>query len=80
MGTRYFPFEKYVRNHLIASTPEDVGFDVLMNPGSTSTAKREHDAEVDRLFAEDEHRFMKAPPRPVGAAVSSTCCPARRGG
>lgn len=30
LGTRYFPFDKYVRNHLVASHPEDLGFDVLM--------------------------------------------------
>lgn len=70
MGTRYFPFEKYVRNHLIASTPEDVGFDVLMESWiDLNRRSASMTPEVDRLFAEDEHRFMKAPPRPVGAAV-----------
>ncbi len=35
LGTRYFPFDKYVRNHLDSSEPADVPFDVYMEAFST---------------------------------------------
>jgi len=70
LGSRYFPFEKYRRNHLIASIPEDVGFDVVMeNHIDLELRKKVFDAEVDKIFAADEARFMDAPPRPAGVQV-----------
>ncbi len=70
LGSRYFPFEWYRRNHLVASIPEDVGFDVVMeNAIDIELRKRTFTAEVDKIFAADEARFMNAPPRPAGVQV-----------
>ncbi len=67
LGSRYFPFEKYVRNHLVSSTPEDVGFDVLMESWlDRGKALASLTGETGRIFDEDEARFMNAPPRPEG--------------
>jgi hypothetical protein len=70
LGTRYFPFEKYVRNHLAASQPDDVGFDVLMESWlDRAKAMAILTGEIDEIFAADEARFMNAPPRPEGIDV-----------
>jgi hypothetical protein len=67
LGTRYFPFDKYVRNHLNESVPADVGFDVLMEAWlDQEKAYAILTGEVVKIFDEDEARFMHAPPRPVG--------------
>jgi hypothetical protein len=67
LGTRYFPFDKYVRNHLVAASPEDVGFDVLMECWlDRETAMASLTGEIGAIFTEDEARFMNAPPRPEG--------------
>lgn len=67
LGTRYFPFDKYVRNHLNESVPADVGFDVLMECWlEQEKAYAILTGEVVAIFDADEKRFMKAPPRPVG--------------
>jgi hypothetical protein len=70
LGTRYFPFDKYVRNHLVSSVPEDLGFDVLMESWlDRAKALGILTGEVERIFDEDEARFMNAPPRPAGLDV-----------
>jgi hypothetical protein len=70
LGTRYFPFEKYVRNHLVSSVPDDVGFDVLMECWlDRATAVASLTGDVGDIFNEDEARFMNAPPRPEGFDV-----------
>jgi len=70
LGARYFPFEKYVRNHLTGSRPDNVGFDVLMECWLDRTkALASLDGKVGDIFAEDEARFMNAPPRPEGVDV-----------
>jgi hypothetical protein len=67
LGTRYFPFDKYVRNHLKESVPADVGFDVLMECWlEQEKAYAILTGDVIEIFDEDEARFMHAPPRPVG--------------
>ena len=67
LGTRYVPFDKYVRNHLNESVPADVGFDVMMEAWlEQEKAYAILTGEVVRIFDEDEARFMHAPPRPVG--------------
>jgi hypothetical protein len=70
LGARYFPFQKYVRNHLTGSRPETVGFDVLMECWlDRDKAMAVLDGKVAEIFAEDEARFMNAPPRPEGVDV-----------
>jgi hypothetical protein len=70
LGARYFPFDKYVRNHLAASWPDDVGFDVLMESWlDRARAMAILTGEIDQIFAADEARFMNAPPRPEGIDV-----------
>jgi hypothetical protein len=67
LGTRYFPFTKYVRNHLDSSEPADVPFDVYMEAFLDRTkAMGLLTGDVLRIFDEDEARFMNAPPRPEG--------------
>jgi hypothetical protein len=67
LGTRYFPFDKYVRNHLDSSEPADVPFDVYMEAFLDRTkALGLLNGDVARIFDEDEKRFMNAPPRPEG--------------
>lgn len=67
LGARYFPFDKYVRNHLVSSVPEDVGFDVLMECWlDRGKAMAILTGEIERIFDQDEARFMNAPPRPEG--------------
>jgi hypothetical protein len=67
LGSRYFPFDKYVRNHLVTSRPEDAGFDVLMESWlDRAKAMAILTGEIDQIFAADEARFMNAPPRPEG--------------
>ncbi len=59
LGTRHFPFEKYVRNHLVESNPDDVGFDCLMECWiDREKALVSLDGALGDLFAEDEARFM----------------------
>ena len=59
LGTRYFPFEKYVRNHIVESEPADPGFDCLMECWlDRQKALGLLTGEIDRIFAEDEGRLM----------------------
>jgi hypothetical protein len=68
LGTRYFPFEKYVRNHLTGSTPDGVGFDCLMECWiDHGRAMEVLTGDIDRLFLDDEARFMVT--RGIGIAV-----------
>ena len=59
LGTRYFPFEKYVRNHLIEADPADPGYDCLMEGWlDREKALALLDGNVGAIFAEDEAKFM----------------------
>ena len=67
LGSRYFPFDKYVRNHLDSSEPADAPFDVYMEAFLDRTkAMGLLTGDVLKIFDEDEARFMNAPPRPEG--------------
>ncbi len=67
LGTRYFPFDKYVRNHVDSSVPADLPFDVYMEAFLDRTkALGLLTGDVAKVFDEDEKRFMNAPPRPEG--------------
>ena len=68
LGTRYFPFEKYVRNHLIEADPADPGYDCLMECWlDRERALALLDGNVGAIFAEDEAKFMVT--RGVGVDV-----------
>jgi len=59
LGTRYFPFEKYVRNHIVDSSPADPGFDCLMECWlDRRKALQSLEGPVGAIFAEDEAKFM----------------------
>jgi len=59
LGTQYFPFEKYVRNHLLDSDPQDVGFDCVMECWlDHQKALGLLDGPAGEIFAEDEGKFM----------------------
>ncbi len=69
LGSRYFPFSKYVRNHVLSSTNE-VDFDVLteffFDDGVDVAAV--HSGRVREILDEDEKRFMdQRLIRPAGA-------------
>jgi len=59
LGSRYFPFSKYVRNHVLASTGE-VDFDVLteffFDDGVDVAGV--HSGRVREILDEDERQFM----------------------
>lgn len=68
LGSQYFPFEKYVRNHLAESTPADVGFDCLMECWLDHTkAMAILTGDIEKLFADDEAKLMRR--RAVGVPV-----------
>ena len=60
LGMKYFKFSKYLRNHVIESSP-DVDFDVFMQcamaPDFDHVAVN-FDPAVRAIFDEDEHAFM----------------------
>lgn len=59
LGSRYFPFTKYVRNHLLAST-EPLDFDVITEfffDGSTDIGGV-HSGRVREILDADERKFM----------------------
>jgi hypothetical protein len=59
LGTQYFPFEKYVRNHLVDSSPQEVGFDCVMECWlDHQKALGLLEGPAGDIFAEDEGKFM----------------------
>ena len=60
LGSQYFPFEKYVRNHLVESDPQDVGFDCVMECWLDHRKALEllENREICAVFDEDEGKFM----------------------
>jgi hypothetical protein len=67
LGSRYFPFTKYCRNHLDSSIPADVPYDVYMEAFlDRQKALGLLTGDVLKVFDDDEARFMNAPPRPEG--------------
>jgi hypothetical protein len=60
LGTQYFPFEKYVRNHLVESAPAEVGFDCLMECWLDHTKAMDIlTGDIEKLFADDEAKLMR---------------------
>lgn len=69
LGSRYFPFSKYVRNHVLSSSTE-VDFDVIteffFDDGVDIAGV--HSGRVREILDEDERRFMdQSLIRPAGA-------------
>jgi len=65
-----FPFEKYVRNHVVGSDPDPVGFDCLSEfwVGDVAEVQRIMAGEVGDIMREDERRFSDQPK--IGPAVA----------
>jgi uncharacterized protein (TIGR02118 family) len=65
-----FPFEKYVRNHLIASDPDPVGFDCLSEfwVGDVAEIYKIMAGPIGDIMREDELRFTDQ--RKIGPAVA----------
>jgi uncharacterized protein (TIGR02118 family) len=65
-----FPFEKYVRNHLVASGPDPIGFDCLSEfwIGDVAEIYRIMAGPVGDIMREDELRFTDQ--RKIGPAVA----------
>ena len=58
-----FPFRKYVRNHVVASDPDPIGFDCLSEFWVDDVAEvlRIMAGEIGDLMREDERRFTDQP-------------------
>lgn len=58
-----FPFRKYVRNHVVGSEPDPVGFDCLSEfwVGDVAEVQRIMAGEIGDIMREDERRFTDQP-------------------
>ncbi len=58
-----FPFQKYVRNHVVKADPDPVGFDCLSEfwVGDVAEVQRIMLGEVGDIMREDERRFTDQP-------------------
>jgi uncharacterized protein (TIGR02118 family) len=58
-----FPFRKYVRNHVVASDPDPIGFDCLSEfwVGDVAEVLRIMAGEIGDIMREDERRFTDQP-------------------
>ncbi|HAN68944.1 MAG TPA: hypothetical protein DCQ70_10675 [Halieaceae bacterium] len=79
LGSRYFPFAKYVRNHVISASPA-VDFDVIteffFDPDLDVAGV--HSGRVREILDADERRFMEQRLiRPAGAEESLLAGPPR---
>ena len=65
-----FPFEKYVRNHIVASHPDPIGFDCLSEfwVGDVTEIHRIMAGPIGDIMREDELRFTDQ--RKIGPAVA----------
>jgi uncharacterized protein (TIGR02118 family) len=65
-----FPFEKYVRNHLVAADPDPIGFDCLSEfwVGDVAEIHRIMAGPIGDIMREDELRFTDQ--RRIGPAVA----------
>jgi uncharacterized protein (TIGR02118 family) len=65
-----FPFEKYIRNHLVASDPEPIGFDCLSEfwVGDVAEIYKIMAGPIGDIMREDERRFTDQPN--IGPAVA----------
>jgi uncharacterized protein (TIGR02118 family) len=65
-----FPFEKYVRNHLVAADPDPIGFDCLSEfwVGDVAEIHRIMAGPIGDIMREDELRFTDQ--RKIGPAVA----------
>ncbi len=68
LACTYFPFRKYVRNHVVASEPPEVDFDVIgeFYMDSLEVAAEAYSGPVAKIMVADEANFMNsAMTRPV---------------
>ncbi len=65
-----FPFEKYIRNHIVASDPDPIGFDCLSEfwVGDVAEIHRIMAGPIGDIMREDERRFTDQPN--IGPAVA----------
>jgi len=66
-----FPFEKYIRNHVVASDPDPVGFDCLSEfwVGDVAEIHKIMAGPIGDIMREDELRFTDQPN--IGPAVAA---------
>jgi uncharacterized protein (TIGR02118 family) len=68
LAIKYFPFRKYVRNHVVLSEPSDIDFDVVSEfyMDTPEVAAAAYSGPVAALMSADEANFMNsAMTRPV---------------
>ena len=65
-----FPFEKYIRNHVVVSDPDPIGFDCLSEfwVGDVSEIHKIMAGPIGDIMKEDERRFTDQPN--IGPAVA----------
>ena len=65
-----FPFEKYIRNHVVVSDPDPIGFDCLSEfwVGDVAEIHRIMAGPIGDIMKEDERRFTDQPN--IGPAVA----------
>lgn len=65
-----FPFAKYIRNHIVASDPDPIGFDCLSEfwVGDVAEIHRIMAGPIGDIMKEDERRFTDQPN--IGPAVA----------
>jgi len=65
-----FPFEKYIRNHIVSSDPDPIGFDCLSEfwVGDVAEIHKIMAGPIGDIMKEDERRFTDQPN--IGPAVA----------
>ena len=81
LGMEHFAFRKYLRNHVVASHPEEVDFDCLSEFWQDDLARAYEilASPVGEILREDERRFTDAPRIRSAAAVEILVAGPERG-
>jgi uncharacterized protein (TIGR02118 family) len=80
LGMKHFAFDKYLRNHVVASSPGEVDFDCLSEfwQEDLAGAYETMSGPVGDILREDERRFMDQPRiRPAASVESLVAGPPR---
>lgn len=81
LGMKHFAFRKYLRNHVVASSPSDVDFDCLSEFWHDDLAKAYEimAGPTGDILREDERRFMDQPRIRAAASVETLVAGPERG-
>jgi len=81
LGMKHFAFEKYLRNHVVASSPVEVDFDCLSEfwQEDLAGAYETMSGPIGDILREDERRFMDQPRIRAAASVETLVAGPERG-